>query len=321
MTLVISLFAAQSLAGVESFHKGEYERAARELAAAPASPVRDAFLGMSLAATGRCPEASPYLQKSYESSDLSRLARLAVVQCHLAAGRNADALAMASQLERDFPTDPDVLFQTARVHMRGFNDAVAKLFESAPSSYRVNQLSAEILEREGKFAEAVTEYRKAIEKNPAAVNLHYRLGRALLMQGMEPGNLAAARDAFEAELKLNPRDAVAEYQVGQIDQLRGESPSAERRFARALELHPDFVEAMIALAKVRQRDSVALLERAVALQPKNESARYALMIAYRNAGRAEDAARQKTELDKLQQRPEGEFSEFLKRLGEKTPKP
>jgi hypothetical protein len=45
------------------------------------------------------------------------------------------------------------------------------------------------------------------------------------------------------------------------------------------------------------------------------------MIAYRNAGRSEDAQRQKSELDKLQERPEGEFSEFLKRLGEKTSKP
>lgn len=321
MTPVISLFVAQSLAGVESFHKGEYERAARELAAAPVSPARDAFLGMSLAATGRCPEASPYLEKVYQSKDLSRLARLASVQCYLSAGRNAQALAVIATLERDFPKDADVLFQAARVHMRGFNDAVAKLFESAPASYRVNQLSAEIFERDGQFAEAVTEYRKAIEKNPAAVNLHYRLGRAILMQGTESTNLTAAREAFEAELKLNPRDAVAEYQVGQIDQLRGDFSAAEGRFARALELQPDFVEAMLALAKIRRTDTAALLERAVELQPKNESARYALMIAYRNAGRTEDAARQKVELDRLQQRPDGEFSDFLKRLGEKTPKP
>jgi hypothetical protein len=33
----------------------------------------------------------------------------------------------------------------------------------------------------------------------------------------------------------------------------------------------------------------------------------------------EDARRQKVELDKLQKAPEGEFTEFLKKLGEKPP--
>jgi tetratricopeptide (TPR) repeat protein len=321
MTLVTSLLVAQSLAGVESFHRGEYELAVSQLEAASSSPVRDAFLGLSLAATGRCPQAAPLLEKKYEVRDLARLTRMAGVQCHLAAGRNDRAVELSAALERDFPGDPDVLLQAARVHMRAFNAKVARLFDAAPASHQVNQLSAEIFEREGKFAEAVAEYRKAIGKNPNAVNLHYRLGRALLMQGTNPENLSEARAAFAAELKFNPRDAVAEFQIGQIDLVEGRADEAASRFVRALRLQPDFVEAMLALAKVRGREGVDLLERAVRLQPQNESARYALMIAYRNAGRAEDAARQKAELDKLQQRPEGEFSEFLKRLGEKTPKP
>ena len=55
------------------------------------------------------------------------------------------------------------------------------------------------------------------------------------------------------------------------------------------------------------------------LQPENESAHYNLMLAYRNAGRTADALREKAEIDKLQRPPEGEFTEFLKKLGEKAP--
>ncbi len=73
---------------------------------------------------------------------------------------------------------------------------------------------------------------------------------------------------------------------------------------------------MIALAKLRPERSIQLLEHATKLAPKNESARYALMLAYRNAGRLEDAQQQKVELDKVQRPPEGEFTEFLKKLGE-----
>jgi hypothetical protein len=54
----------------------------------------------------------------------------------------------------------------------------------------------------------------------------------------------------------------------------------------------------------------------VKLQPRSEVARYNLMVAYRNAGRTADAQKAKAELDKLQKPPEGEFADFLKRLGE-----
>ena len=59
------------------------------------------------------------------------------------------------------------------------------------------------------------------------------------------------------------------------------------------------------------------LERAVRLWPSSEGAHYSLMIAYRNAGMTDAAARQKEILERLEKAPAGEFTEFLKRLGEK----
>ena len=41
------------------------------------------------------------------------------------------------------------------------------------------------------------------------------------------------------------------------------------------------------------------------------------MMAYRNAGDMDEARREKAELDELQKAPEGEFTDFLKKLGEK----
>jgi len=182
--------------------------------------------------------------------------------------------------------------------------------------------SAEVFETQGKYSEAIEEYRKAIAKNPKAINLHYRLARALLQQSHDPAVLDQARREFEAELSLNPSDAVAEYQVGQLLIAQQKASEAAAHLERAAQLRPDFPEALIAVAKLRSDakrypDAIALLERAINLQPRNETAHYNLMIAYRNAGRAADALREKTELEKLQKPPEGEFTDFLKRLGEK----
>jgi tetratricopeptide (TPR) repeat protein len=255
---------------------------------------------------------------------LRRLTGLALAECHVAHNRLEAALPVVLELQKQFPSDADVLYEAARVHMKAWNDVVFRMYQKAPASYRVNQISAEIFEVQGRYPEAVAEYRKAIQKNPSAINLHFRLGRALLMQSHSPDALNEARKEFDAELKLNPSDAVAEYEVGQILIAENKPEEAAPRFERALALSPDFTEALLALAKERANrkrydDAIQFLERAVHLQPANESAHYNLMLAYRNAGRTADALREKAEIDKLQRPPEGEFTEFLKKLGEKAP--
>ena len=104
----------------------------------------------------------------------------------------------AARLQSLYPSDADVLYQLAKVHRLAWNDAVFQMFQKTPSSFRVNQLSAEIFETQGRYADAISEYRKAIEKNPAAINLHYRLGRALLLESHQPEALRDARKQFEA---------------------------------------------------------------------------------------------------------------------------
>jgi tetratricopeptide (TPR) repeat protein len=332
--LVISLLLilsgaalAQTAEGVRLFHEGKYleaEAALKKTLSAGEDPTATAFLALTQAATGRCQQAEAALHKSFEqadAADIRRLTGLGLARCLTAAKKFDDSLAVLYRLKALYPNDADVLYETARGHLKAWNGLVYEMFEKTPASFRVNQLSAEVFEIQGQYSEAAGEYRKAIEKNPDALNLHYRLGRALLMQSHEPGALAEARKQFEAELALNPNDAVAEYQVGQI-LLTGQKPAeATPHFERTVELDGNFAEALIALGRIRSQqrnfgEAIRLLERAVELAPESEGAHYNLMLAYRNAGRREDAQKQKARLDELQKAPEGEFTDFLKRIGQ-----
>src|SRR5579862_604114 len=315
--------------GIAEFNRGHYRAAVTSLQKASGGPRRETFLALARAGLGQCDAVRSDLATRFEQNadpDLRRLAGLAMSQCDLARGRYVDALPVLARLKELYPSDPDVLYQTARLHMKAWNDTLFEMFQKTPGSYRVNQVSAEIFEIQERYADAAAEYRKAIAKNPAALNLHFRRGRVLLLQSHAPENLTLARREFEAELALNPGDAVAEYEMGQI-LLTGQQPAeALQHFERAAQISPDFPEALEAVAKARAGagqypQAIALLERVVRLQPGNESAHYSLMLAYRNAGRAADDAREQAELDKLRQAPEGEFTDFLKRLGEKAPKP
>lgn len=317
-----ALVCAQSdplVRGLEAFNRGDYATAERDLKQSR-DPRARVFLALTLAATNRCAEAEPGLAAA--TGDTARLAGLALAQCRIAESRWDDAAVIVKKLQQQYPADADVLYVAARLHMRAWNDIIYQLYKTNPSSYRVNQISGEILETQGQFAAAVAEYRKALAKNPAAVNLHFRLGRALLMSSHSPDVLAEALQEFETELARNPQDSVAHYQVAQILLAQEKTADAAAKLERALALNPDFPEALIALGKLRldakrNDDAIALLTRAVKLMPRSEAAHYSLMMAYRNAGNMAAARREKAELDKLQKPPEGEFTDFLKKLGEK----
>jgi tetratricopeptide (TPR) repeat protein len=330
--IVSSLRAQTGAEGIEAFRHGRYGEARQMLekavAAAPGDAAARTFLALSRAATGACGAARSDLEEQFAKNDdaaLRRLAGIALVQCDLAQDRSAAALPVIEKLQKSFPGDADVLYEAAKVHMKAWNDTVFQMYQKTPASFRVNQLSGEIFEMQARYQEAAGEYRKAIQKNPAALNLHFRLGRTLLLQSHEPTNLREARKEFEAELVLNPSDAAAEYEVGQIFQAEQNSALAAARFEKAISLDTNFAEALIALAKTKSDakkygEAIPLLQRAVTLQPASEAAHYSLMLAYRNTGRMEDAQKEKAVFDKLTRPPEGEFTEFLKKLGEKASK-
>ncbi|MDA0205885.1 MAG: tetratricopeptide repeat protein [Acidobacteria bacterium] len=310
--------------GIAAFDRGDYASAEKLLAEID-TPSAKAVLALTKAATGHCAEAEPVLAANYTDAKLRRLAGIALARCLIAAQRFDEAAQPLAKLEREFPDDPDILYENARLHLKAWNGAVERMFEKVPASFRVNQLSAEIFEIQGRYDEAVAEYRKAIRKSPDTLALHYRLGRALLLRSHEPEALSEARREFEAELNVNPYDAVAHYQIAQILEVQQQPDAAAKELERTLELSPDFPEALVALARYRSRGdnhvgAITLLERVVKLQPASESSWYALMVAYRNSGRNDDAVAAKQKLDALQQSTAGEFSDFLRRIGE-TPQP
>ncbi len=328
LALACTLLAAGSFRdeGIAAFNEGRYSVALEKLKQASTGDITaQTFLGLTEAALGQCSAALPKLTAVPGSeANLYRLSNLAAAKCYSATGNETKTFAVLDQLQRKFPNDADVLYLTARLHMKAFNDATYAMFQRTPGSYRVHELSAEIFEVQNRYGEAVAEYRKAIELNASAPDLHFRLGRALLLESHNPDSLHKARQAFEDELKVNPEDGACEFQLGQIAQVEGQKQEARAHFEHALALAPNFVQALIALGKMdtqeKQLDrAIARLTRATDLQPSNETAHYALLTAYRDAGDMDKAKAEKAKLDRLQKPPEGEFSDFLKKLGEKQP--
>src|SRR3954447_8203516 len=267
--------------GMAAFKEGRYSVALlkfREVLRRFSDQTVRVFSALTEAALGDCDAALPELTARPEPHDpvLYRMATLAAVKCYSSKHDEASTFSSLQRLRQRFPDDPDVLYLLAKLHMKAFNDATFEMFQRAPSSYRVHELSAEIFEVENRYEQAVAEYRKAIELNPNAPDIHYRLGRALLLQSHDPASLTLAAAEFRSELKLSPEDGACEFQLGQIAQVEGKLPEAKLHFERATALSPTFAAGLIALGKINTQEkqygnAIRLLSRAVELQPENES--------------------------------------------------
>lgn len=259
-------------------------------------------LGMSLAESGHCEEAIPYLKKAAsrpQDKDTKRTIGLDSVRCAMAGNQLDIAVDALRTLNREFQNDLEVLYLAVHVFSDLSIRASQQLLFTAPGSYQVRELNAEALETQGRWNDAAMEYREVLKKNPRLPGIHYRVGRLLLSAPKTATSRDEARREFEEELKIDPNNAGAEYVLGELAREDERWPGAIEHFGRAAALDAGFADAFIGLGRSliaggRAADAIQPLERAEKLQPDNPAAHFHLATAYRRAGRKQDADREMT---------------------------
>jgi len=256
--------------------------------------------GLSLAETGHCREALPILKKAAPltaDKQLKLKAGLATVRCGLALNQTDSAVSALLWLNRDFPTDPDVLYVTTHAYSDLSTRAALQLAGTAPLSVQAHELNAEALESQGKWAEAAAEYNLILKQQPGLPGIHFRIGRIILSKPPTPATVEEARSEFQAELKIDPNNAGAEYILGELSRQAQQWDDAIDHFSRASKLDANFADAFLGLgfslnAAGRYAEAVSPLEIGVKLRPANPTGHYQLTVAYGKTGRKQDAERE-----------------------------
>ena len=149
------------------------------------------------------------------------------------------------------------------------------------------------LQSEGRLADAIDRYKKAIAIKPDYVPAYSNLGAALLSSGDVTGAIAAYQHALE----VDPNFADAHFNMGNALLHEGDAARAIGHFRSALKSSPDSVDARtnlgVALADNGQLDeAIAELETAVRAAPGSAVAARALGEALAKGGRASEAGSQ-----------------------------
>ncbi len=217
-----------------------------------------------------------------------------LVECNLAIGFADEALPTVQTLRQIAPEDPNVLYLASKVYMSLWNGAFQTLLTKAPNSYQVRLIQAEALEAQGRFGEAVHEYRGVMQAEPRLHEIRYRLGRALLLSQPDGKADTEAQAEFEKVLEGSPLHVEALTEIGEIHLRGGRREEALRWFAEAFRVRPAAVPPRVGLAKAliaekQWAKALEQLEPAVKAAPNDPSIHYNLMLAYRGSGRAAEA--------------------------------
>jgi len=308
--------------GVLLYGSGRSAEAAEALTRAlqinPQAPRAELFLSFSQADLQQCETALPVLQRYFGSEPqgkLQRLTGLTLLQCSASSKETATALKVAAQLRESYPGDPDVLYESAELYTRMWNETANELITTHPESYRVHQLAAEVNEAQGNLGQAIRQYRAALGGNPRLPQMHYRIGQLLLRTGDADAD-ERAMEEFRAELAVNPQSASSALAMGEIERHQGKLMEATAEYTQALKLEPGLPEARVGLAQTllaqhHVEASEDQLRALIAEHPENAQAHYAMMLAYREQGKLPEATTEMATFKRLQQ---GSADQFQKKL-------
>jgi tetratricopeptide (TPR) repeat protein len=188
---------------------------------------------------------------------------------------------------------------------------MSRLAQVAPDSVWRHQAAGEALESQGSYDGALSEYRQVLAIDPARPGIHFRLGRVLLARSRQrdadPEDLARATAELEQELKADPSNGNAAYELAEIARKSGEFDRARKWFELAVRYDPGFEEAQLGLGRTLlalSQPEMALphLRQAVTLDAGDDVAYYSLARAWLALGKADEHQKALAEFQRLRSR-------------------
>jgi tetratricopeptide (TPR) repeat protein len=260
-------------AGTEAMREGNLVQAIAQFKAATAkSPhFAEAFLDLGLAyeQQGNIPEALAALDRARTLKPTLRGANLflGIAEYQLGDARKAeealrhetklnpkDAKALmwlgVAQLANDEPDqaaatldmayaldpkDPDILYHRGRAHALVSKESYEQMNALDPDGYRVHEVLGEADIEAERTADAITEYKAAIERAPRRPGLH----ESLADLEWASGDTAAADTLYQQELAIDPYSFLAWYKLGSLRVIDAKGDSLAP-LEKARSLDPNF---------------------------------------------------------------------------------
>jgi Flp pilus assembly protein TadD len=293
--------------GLVQLREGNAEAAVSSLSKAvalnPELTGAHMFLGIAKYQMHEVDAASANLREEIrlQPQNVEALTWLGIIE--LGAGDPDKAAGPLDQAQALAPRDPNILYLRGRAHSLVAQESYQALYALDPDSWRVHKALGETYSASRQPEKAVAEFLKAVEKQPENSDLYESLGD----EYQKLSRFDDAMKAYEQEVKLDPHNGIAFYNLGKIDVERGDPQTGVTLLRQAIRAHssaaPSDFYLGLGLSKMGNNEEAAKwLEKSLQNSPSDfikQSAYFELVRVYQKLNRRQDSQRALDELKKL----------------------
>lgn len=265
----------------------------------PKAPGLEGKLGKAYFQLQQFPQATLHLKNAVQQNagDLESTQLLALSFYYASNCREALPLLekLGPRLPGNIPDAPYVLgiCYVMTEQLDNARKALAQMFYVIPDSAMAYLTLGKLMVRQHKVEAAVPQIETALRLEPRIAMAHFLLGEIDLYRSNPQGAIAE----FQKELVVNPTVWLVYWRLGDAYMRLAKYDDAESVLKKAIWLNEASPGAFILLGEIAlKKNDPALasgfLERALALDPRNSDAHYALATAYKALGRDQEANQQ-----------------------------
>jgi len=295
--------------GMSELREGKIDDAENALSRAlqldPKLPGAHMFLGIAQYQMHNLDAATDSLKQELvvQPDNVEVLTWLGIVE--IGAGHPDEAVGPLDRAAALNPKDPNVLDYRGRAHSLLAQESYRALTALDPDSWRVHRALGEVYSESRDWGNALAQFQKAIEKQPGNSDLYEALGDTY----QRLSRFDDASQAYQAELKLSPRNPIALYNLGKIQVQNGDPRRGVPLLRQAAEVHAPSAAIYFYLGwgladTGHPEEAETWLVKSLGQGPSSfmrQSAYFQLIHVYKMMNRAEDARKAADELKRLKQ--------------------
>ncbi|MGA2984131.1 MAG: tetratricopeptide repeat protein [Terriglobia bacterium] len=284
--------------GLQLAAHGEFERAAQQFAAIPASDrdvATDLNLGMAYSELRRFQEAREAYDNVLRRDPSSPDAFLHIGLDAAATGNDSAALDWITQAHTKAPDRPDISCALARGLIRSGNferarDLLASALAGHPNDPDLREAQGDLHLQEGRPQEAVGAYLHILKSEPRRVSARLSLASAYERLGQND----KATSELQQVLRDDPQNAAAMANLGHLALQAGQQDAAQKWINQALAADATNAMASEDKAVLLEREgkpaqAEVILQRLAKFDPKNPQIHYLLSRALAQLQRPDEA--------------------------------
>lgn len=301
-----NLGTADTHLGLMSDAIGAYKKA---LALAPGNPRLESNLAVAYIEAGNCEAAvGPLMRLEEKSADTRTEELLAFCYYHL--GHYSLAARAGERVEAVHPNDAAnaLILGSAYMRLAEYKKALPLITIALQraGSAEGHLIMGETLLGLRQYHSAMKELEQAASLQPELPGLDTALGIGNV--GLD--NTQAAEAEFTAALGQDPNDFQANYYMGRLKRLDGNTAAAKKYLAVADRLHPGdgavlFEIAAVAVSEQKCQKAIPMLNTVVAQEPNQRQAHFLLARCYQRTGKLEEAKAEREIFLKLRSAQQG----------------